>query len=160
MFSTLTRVAVLALLGGAAPVASASNLRVSGAWGFGVDAADLVAGAGSPLQETHDSPSDQVSLDVSETGGATEAWVIRVYRDDVVWRPELRVYVRRTGDGAGLGSVSGGLGWVEVGAAEQTLFEGTGDRLGVGLQFRVVGVDLDVPIDSFATSLVYTVVSP
>lgn len=155
----LPRFALLAALATFAPTgAYAIDLQVVGAWSTAIDAGDLVGGAGTDLAPTHDSAPLQTAVDIATTTSPTDAWRVDVRRSDTSWDPAVRVWVRRSSDGTGAGSVSGGTSWVEVTSGGTTLFDGQGDRAGVGLQVRLTGLSVGVAVDTHATTLVYTVV--
>lgn len=139
-------------------MAGAADLAVSGSWSATVDASDLAFGAGSDLVPTHESLADTVDVEVLNTAGA--AWRVDVRRSDTAWDPDVTVWVRRTSDGSGSGSIAGGSAWQQVSAMDATFFSGSGDRTAIGLQVRITGTSLSLPADLYATSLVYTVVEP
>lgn len=150
--------AILALglaLGGSA---RAMDLAVSGAYDVSVSAVDLTAGAGSPLPSTVTSATSEVLLDVAATTGAADAWRVDVRRIDGVWDPDIRVWIRRTGEGSGPGTVTDGTAWVEVGPTLVPFFSGTADCGSTPVQIRITGLSLAVPPGALATVLQYTLV--
>ncbi|MFN7143885.1 MAG: hypothetical protein ACK4YP_08930 [Myxococcota bacterium] len=151
---------LLALLLGvltSAPVL-AMDLAVTGSWTLPVTATDLVAGAGSALRATVDSGASDVRVDVDLTAGDADAWRLEIRRSDGSWDPDLRVWVRRSGDGTGTGTIAGGDTWVEVGPTNSILFEGSGDRQDVPIQLRLGGLSLGVTPAAYLTALQYTLV--
>ena len=138
--------------------AGALDLAASGSWSLGVDATDLLAGAGSPLQDSYDSGGGAVALEISATGGSSDAWRIDVRRATSGWDPDLHLWIRRTSDGSGPGSVSDGTSWQEVGATDSALFTGEGDRTGITVQLRITGVSLAISPDAFLATVHYTLV--
>lgn len=147
------------VLGGltSAPVL-AMDLAVTGSWTLPITAADLVAGAGSALRTSLDGGPGDVRVDVDLTGGDDDRWRLEIRRSDASWDPDLRVWVRRTGDGTGTGTIADGDTWVEVGATNSIFFEGSGDRQDVPIQLRLGGLSLEAPPAAYLTALQYTLV--
>lgn len=157
----LHQVVALILLGGgmfAAQDARAMDLAATGAWSTAITQADLVAGAGSNLQGSHDSGAGAIVLEVSLASGSTDAWRIDVRRTESVWDDSVHVWVRRTGSGSGDGSISDGLSWIELGATDTAFFSGQGDRSGVAVQVRISGISLSVSPDSYLCTVQYTLI--
>ncbi len=139
--------------------ALAIDVTVTGNWSDTVNAFDLQAGAGSDLVSTYTSDAAHVSLSVSTTTGDTDNWRIDVRRSDTVWLPgTLRLYVKRTGDGMGAGTVSGGQTFHEVTTIDQAFFQGAGDRSSIPIQLQLDGMSVQVAPATYSTSLIFTVV--
>lgn len=138
--------------------ARAMDLAASGAWSLGIDASDLLSGAGSEIQASHDSGTGAVALEISATSGSTDTWRIDIRRATSGWDPDLRLWARRTGDGSGPGSVSDGTSWQEIGSTDATFFTGQGDRTGVTVQLRITGLSLSISPDAFLSTVHYTLV--
>lgn len=138
-------------------VQAAMSITVTGAWVETIDKYDLVAGAGSDLQSAYTSVSGQVSIDISGTGGASDAWRIDVRKIDSSWNSRLHPYVMRTSAGTG-GSVSGGASYQEVTNINTSFFSGSGDVAGINVQLRMTGASVQITPASYSTVLYYTVV--
>ncbi len=122
-----------------------------------IDAADLQAGAGSALYPTYESAADATLVSLSGTADPGDAWRVDVKRVDATWSAALALVIRRTGSGTG-GSVSGGLVYLEILTADQTLFSGSGDVVGVPFQFKLSGMSIQVPAGTYSTAIWFTVV--
>lgn len=138
--------------------AFALDLLVSGAWSPSVGPADLQSGAGTDLVASRTSNPDQILVDVASTAGPADAWEVQLRRSTVAWPAGVRLWARRSSDGAGPGSVSGGATWREVTALDGALFQGQGDRTGIGIELELTGLAVGVAPDTYATSITYTVV--
>jgi hypothetical protein len=134
--------------------ASAVDISSSGDWTRTITAADLTGGAGSDLNSQYDSPVGITALNISNVSGT---WHVNVRRDTTVWPAGLHVWVRRTSDGTGTGSISGGAGYVEITTLDTEIFSGTEARDNVALQFRVTGLSKTVTPDTYVSSVIYTV---
>jgi len=133
------------------------SITVTGSWVETIDKNDLVAGAGSDLQSAYTSVSGQVSIDISGTGGASDAWRVDIKKVDSNWNSSLYPYVMRTSAGTG-GSVSGGVSYQEVTDINASFFSGSGDVTGINVQLRMTGASVQITPASYSTVLYYTVV--
>jgi len=134
--------------------ASAVDISTSGDWIQTIVAGDLSRGAGSDLNSQSDSPVGITTINISNVSGT---WQVSVRRDTSSWPAGLHVWVRRTSDGTGTGSISGGAAYVEVTALDTGVFSGSEARNNVALQFRVTGLSKTVTPDTYVSSVIYTV---
>ena len=134
--------------------AEALDITVTGDWSETINASDLISGAGSDLIGGYETASNAVSLSIS---GTTGTWRIDVKRVDSTWPGDLILYVKRTSDGTGSGSISGGQSYQEVTDTDLSFFSGNGDRSNVNVQLKLTGVSIQVPLDTYTTTVYYTV---
>jgi hypothetical protein len=86
--------------------AEAIDITASGGWSETIDQFDLVSGAGSQLVDTYESATDATSIDITNTLDKRDAWRVDVRRvDGGGWHGDFTLYVKRTSDGNGQGSV-------------------------------------------------------
>jgi hypothetical protein len=147
--------AILALAGTAWAELS---ITATGLWSETIDEADLASDPGSDLTSTYESPTDQVSLDITGAVDDLDAWRVDVTRFDATWHANLHLDLRRTSDGSGSGSISGGSSYQEVSETYQSLFSGSGDRTSINIQLRLTGVSVQVPSATYSTTVHYTIV--
>ena len=133
----------------------AINIEVTGNWSETINAARLQAGAGSDLIDTYESAVDVAYIDISATTGS---WSIDIRKVDTNWHANFHLYVRRTSDGNGSGSISGGSSYQEITDTDQSFFGGNRARSYVDLQLRLTGVSIQVPPDIYTTTVYYTVI--
>ena len=139
------------------------SIDATGDWSETIDASDLQAGAGSDLKSTYESAAGTGLLTISGTSGNGDTWRVDVQRSDTTWHTNFfTLSVKRTGDGSGGGSISGGTVYQVIGESNVEFFSGTGDRSGIPLQFKLEGMSLQVPPGIYSTTVTYTVstVSP
>jgi hypothetical protein len=136
---------------------AAISITVTGSWVETIDKNDLLSGAGSDLQTTYTSVSGQISIDISGTSGASDAWRVDIRKVDDNWNNNLYPYVMRISDGTG-GSVSGGASYQEVSDINTSFFSGSGDVTGINVQLRLTGASIQIPPASYSTVFYYTVV--
>jgi len=133
------------------------SVTVAGDWSETIDSSDLIAGAGSDLQSTYESAADAVLVSVSGTGGGADTWRMDVKKTDTSWHGSFVLSLRRTSSGTG-GSVSGGDSYQQVTDSYNSFFSGSDDVSGIKVQLKLDGVSIQVPPDSYATTVYYTVV--
>jgi hypothetical protein len=135
--------------------ARAADISVVGNWSEVINSSDLAAGAGSDLRSPIESGTAQATLDISATGGAS--WVVKVSKSDINWPAGVSIAVRRTSDGTGAGTLSGGTGYLTVTGTEQTLFSGSDDRSGIQLQLRTESLSIGDAPGSYGATLTYRI---
>jgi hypothetical protein len=140
----------------AAGTGAAADIGLTGGgWSETIDAADLFAGAGTDIRSPIESGSSEFRVDVSNTGGAS--WTVRLRRSDLSWPSGVALAARRTTDGSGPGSISGGASYQSVTALEQALFSGSGDRSGIGIQLKLEGLSVQHAPALYETTLTYSI---
>lgn len=150
----LTLIFVIIFLAG---TAGAIDITAAGSWSLSIASSDLTAGAGSDLKSDYESAADAVSISISATTDASDAWRVDVKKVDTNWHGNFTLYVRRTSDGAG-GSVTGGAAYQQVGNTGASFFSGSGNVSGVKVQLKLSGVSLQIPPDTYTATVYYTVV--
>ena len=138
--------------------AEAIDISAVGSWPDTIDVSDLQAGAGSNLIDTYESGAGATVLTISTTTGNTDNWRVDVRRTDTTWYGNLHLFVKRTSDGAGGGSISGGLSYIEIKTTDSQFFSGAGDRSGINLEYKLTGMSVSVPPNAYSTTVTYTVV--
>ena len=133
----------------------AADISTTGGWSRTITAADLTAGAGSDLASQQESHAGATTLTIASTGGG--AWRIKVRHMPNPWHNDFTLWVRRTSEGTGGGSIAGGSGYLQVTALDTELFSGTLDRSGISLQYKLTGLSKNVSPNSYLSSLVFAV---
>lgn len=139
-------------------IASAIDISVTGNLTRTIDTSDLQSGAGSNLISIYESVSDHGLMTLSNTTGNADNWRVDVRRSDTTWNGNLVLFVKRTGDGSGGGSISGGSGYQQITALDSQFFSGSGDRTNIPIQLKLSGVSITIPPNTFSTTVIYTVV--
>lgn len=136
----------------------ALDITASGGWSETIDSSDLTAGAGSNLNSIYESTGNASTIGISGCVDNNDNWRVDVRRVDGTWHNNFVFSVKRTTDGSGGGSVSGGLSYITVGTTDSEFFSGTGDRSGMNLQYRLSGVSITVSPDNYSTQIILTVI--
>ena len=150
-YVTLIVLASLVCSGG---ICWAISITATGSWSETIDASDLQAGAGSDLISTYESAADAVIIDITDAGGA---WGLDVKKINTNWHSNLHLHVKRSSDGTGSGDISGGGSFQEVTDTDQSFFSGDSDRSNVNVKLKLTGVSIQVPLDTYTTTVYYTV---
>ncbi len=149
VFITLTGTCAWAVLG---------DITATGNWSETIDASDLSAGAGTDLTSTYESAASQTLITISNTGGSSDTWRVDVRRADTTWHGDFTLSVQRTGSGTGGGPISGGTSYQAVGTSDASFFSGGGDKTDVPVQLKLDGMSVQVPINTYSTTVTFTVV--
>lgn len=128
-----------ALLTAAIP-AQGGDLSVLGGWSPLIDAGALAAGAGSDFRTSIESPTSETRISILNTSGSP--WTLWVRQATSSLPSGVTLSLRRTTSGSGAGDLTGGQSYLSLDQGEQALFSGTGDRTGIGLQWRLDGVSI------------------
>ncbi len=88
-------------------------------------------------------------------------WRLAVHKSDVYWNNELKVDIRRSGDGEP-GSrfnnwIAGGTNFQTLTAMPITFFEGGAVRNNVPVEFRINNISVLIPADEYETTIYFTV---
>jgi hypothetical protein len=137
------------------PYSRAIQVTVTGDWTLVIDETDLQAGPGSDLIAQYPSASDQIVVDITQTG---KRWTVYIQGAVTNWHSDLSVYVRRTSNGTGNGWISGGTSWMQMTLGSQQFFQGARRRLGINVQCGLTGMSIQVPPDTYSGTITYTVV--
>ncbi|MGQ9779877.1 MAG: hypothetical protein ACUVRM_08385 [Bacillota bacterium] len=138
--------------------AEAMFISASGGWSETVDEFDLVSGAGSDLTPVYESAANATILSISGSVDNTDTWRVDVKRVDSAWHGDFTLYVRRTSEGTGGGTISGGDLYIEVTTVDGEFFYGAGDRSDINVQYKLSGMSVRIPPDIYSSTIVYTVV--
>jgi hypothetical protein len=138
--------------------AEALDLSTTGGWTETINELDLVSGAGSDLIDTYESATDATSMTISSCTGDTDNWQLLVRRiDHAGWYGDFTLYVKRTSEGEGTGSISGGLSYIEITTTDTQLFSGAGDRSNISIQYKLTGMSINVLPDTYSETITFTV---
>lgn len=134
--------------------ARAADIVSNGDWHEVITAADLVGGAGSDLPNEVESIVGVTTLTITSAPGA---WSVVARRSSIDWHGDLEVSVKRVSDGNGIGSIIGGEAFLELTGSDVELFSGSDDRSDISLQLKLTGLSINVPPDTYLSSIVFTV---
>ncbi len=136
--------------------AHAADIVATGSCVETISSADLISGAGSGILNP-ESGSGVTTLSVSST---IETWRVKARLSNGSWNGNVSIWVKRSSNGSGSGSIAGGTGYIQLTSTDQELFSGTLDRSSISLQMKVTGLTPLVPPGTYQSPIIFTVVSP
>jgi len=136
-----------------------AGILIIGSWSLSISSADLIAGAGSDINNSFVSISNQVMIDITDVNSIENNWRIDIHKTDVIWDTNIQLFIARTGEGSGQknSTILGGLTYQNITDREQLFFAGRGQRSGVPIQLKFEGLTIGLPNGSFSTTVVYTI---
>ncbi len=138
----------------------APSITIVGAdWSLTIDSSDLQSGAGSDLVSSYENIDGDLSIDIL---GFTEQCMnarVDVSKSDTNWHANFQLLVKRTSNGDNpQGWVSGGTTYQEITDTDQEFFTLSGNRSNITIQLRLNNVSVQIPPDTYTTTINYTVV--
>ena len=149
---TYTLLAVSAVLVCSGGLCWAISISATGSWSETTGSPPPAAG--SDLPNTCESTTNAISINITATNGN---WGLTVKKINSKWHDSLHLWVKRTSDGSGSGSISGGSSYQETTDIDSDFFNGNGDRSNVNIQLKLTGVSIQVPPDTYTATVYYTV---
>lgn len=124
-----------------------------------IDSTDLQSGAGSDLVATYENTAGAILIDsVSIPGSPPNTYRIDVKKTDTIWDATFELFVKRTGDGDGVGSIAGGTTYQQITDTDAQFFTGDKERANIPLQFQLAGVSVSISPDSYVTTVTLTII--
>ncbi|MDH7512835.1 MAG: hypothetical protein QHH14_07815 [Clostridiales bacterium] len=133
----------------------ALSITVAGTWTLVINQSALQGPPGSDLISIHESGLNQIMVTV-DMDAWWHSYRVDVRKVDSNWHSNLRLYIRRTGNGTGLFVPSGGLNYLEITGSNTLFFTGIGDRSNIPLRERIEGVSVDIPVATYTTTIIFT----
>ena len=146
----------MGLLLGLCLTAAGIDITVTGSWTRAITVLDVAGSAGSDLTPSYQSAAGAMVLEISKAGNSN--WRVDVRRLDTNWHANLALDIRRTSNGSGSGSVSGGTAYQAVGTTYQSFLTGSKNLRDIQLQLQLRGVSVALPADTYVTTVYFTVV--
>ncbi|MFC1568755.1 hypothetical protein ACFL4L_00845 [bacterium] len=141
---------VLLLFGCSTLFGQTVTIQTGGTWNILITS---VATPGNNPINNIESPVNQASLKVKYSGD----WIVYVNKADVSWHNNFRLYVQRTGDGNGGGSISDGGTYQLIIDSATLFFQGNKNRNAIDVQYLLTSSG-SVPASYYVTSVEYTIV--
>ncbi len=133
----------------------AQVITVTGSWDVTIDETDLQGGPGSDLNSTYTSAVNQLDIKISKM--KKKSWRVDVSKADSNWHALMELWIQRTGDGKGKGTIWGGTTYQEIMNMDQEFFYGSRDRKKVPIQLELRGMTVQIPYDTYTTTIWFTV---
>ncbi|WP_304232204.1 hypothetical protein [Jiulongibacter sediminis] len=139
------------------------TISASPGWTYTLSGSDI-SEAGNNYNVNIESGANQTLVDVTTNSFYNSNFRVSVEKIDNVWNNQLTLSVRRTGNGSGgwFAGISGGTNYIQLTNTPQLLYTGntgyfSGGYFSVPIQYRVQGLSLLVPAQSYSTTVRYTI---
>ncbi|MFO7889388.1 MAG: hypothetical protein R6V04_03515 [bacterium] len=133
-----------------------ADVTVTGYWALNITAADISGGPGSPLNDTYESLIDQILIEIG--GRRVFDWIVYVRRSDVIWNSDFCLNIKRTGEGQGGGTVTGGTAYQEITTVDTEYLQGSKKLKNIPNQLQLKLLSGVVDSRTYQTTVIYTVI--
>jgi len=133
--------------------ANGQEIRIRGDVDFSFTYTNIKAGEDYSLET--ESKQDGVRMDIKKLKRQAY-WRVTVNKSDINWDNQVKVYVPRTSSGNGNGSVWGGTNYTLINNMPQTFMQGQGLLNNIYLQYKLSGISVELPANTYYTDIVYT----
>ena len=128
-------------------------------WNVGTfGAAQLSGPPGTNFTSTQSSAADYLDINVT-TPTLTPNYRVDVSKTDTQWNGSMTLWILRTADGTGTGTITGGnVSFQEITGTARSFFSGSRNRSNVKAQLQLRGLSVIVGPHNFSTTVTYTIV--
>ncbi len=131
-------------------------------WDIGTFGAAQLSGlAGSDFTSTQTTASDFLNINTYLLLRADTYewdWRLDVNRTDTLWDSNMTLWIMRTTDGTGSGTITGGTAFQSITTTAQSFYSGTRNRRNVKAQLELRGLSVIVGPNNYSTTVTYTLV--
>ena len=118
---------------------------------------------GMDLENTFETNSDETILSVkilpeNLNNKLYRSWDINISKNDIDWHNDLKIYVKKTGNGESEFNTNtlGGVVYQRIENYDQYFFEGTGWIENIPLQYKITGMSVTIPAKTYTTEIIIT----
>ena len=133
--------------------ASAQEIRIRGDVEFTYKYSKIKAGQNYSLET--EGKQDGVTMDIRKLK-RNSYWAVTVYKSDINWDNSVKIFARRTNRGSGNGYTWGFTNYTRIRNMPQTVMQGYGMLNNIYLQYKLRGISIDLPADTYNTDIIYT----
>lgn len=135
------------------------DIAVIGNWMKTIDASDI-SDAGNDYAGAYTSNIDQTKMTIiPKNYGKTI--IVSVHKQDIAWNDALTLEIRRTSDGTYIYTdINEGLIFQTITNNDTYFFNCTGPYVDVNLQYQIKGISVLLPVQSYSTQVMFTVMHP
>lgn len=139
-------------------VLAQNSPTLSGTWNYSLPGSSI-SEAGTDFYGTYESAANQLIFNRNATTEQAPNWTINVKKSDILWHSNLKLWIRRTGDGSGVqnSSISNGSNYQEIQNTNIQFFNGYKEVNEIPIQLKITGVSVVIPVNSYYTLLIFTV---
>lgn len=133
------------------------ELTVTGNWAKDIAASDINE-AGNDYPTSYASNTNQTLLTINPKNW-NKTIIVYVKRNDIVWNTNLNLKVKRTSNGTnGNANIGGGIDYQLITNFDANFFTCTGYHTFIPLQYEITGISVVLPVQSYSTEIMYTVI--
>lgn len=151
----------LLLLGFLSQNVHAQRITVNGNWTL--DLRNEITEAGSDYIGTYTSAANQSRIRLRNLGPASYSVSVR-YTPFNNWNNSIALRARRTANGNGSGTITGGTVYQIITTMDTAFFTGTRNRRNINIQYELSGVSVTIPVittnPQFRARILYTLTTP
>jgi hypothetical protein len=135
------------------------ELTVTGNWAKNIAASDI-SEAGNDYPTTYASNTNQTLLTINPKNWNKEI-IVYVSKSDISWNSNLNLKVKRTSNGTnGNANINGGIIYQTITNLDANFFTCKGYHTFVPLQYEITGISVLLPVQSYSSTITYTVMHP
>ena len=140
------------------PSPSGQQPSISGSWYLNVQGNEITE-AGKDFIGTYESATNQVIFNRNVPYSYSPNWSITVHKTDIWWHSNMKLWIRRTGDGTGVygSTISNGANYQEVLNTPVNFFKGYKEVNEIPLQLKISGISVIIPSNTYYTLLNFTI---
>jgi hypothetical protein len=131
---------------------------VIGNWYLTIQSTEITE-AGNDFTGNYESAVNQMLFSRNATSQYKPNWNVTINKSDVFWHSNLKLWIRRTGDGTQVSgsTINNGANYLEVLNTPVNFFDGYKEVDEVPLQLKITGLSVIIPANSYYTLLTFTV---
>lgn len=102
-----------------------------------------------------------LTISIANSDGCSN-WQLSVSSVTINWNANLRLWVNKTNDGSTFSSgasiyPSGTTAYQEISLIPQNFFSGVKDRLSVQISYKISGMSVLIPVQTYSSTVYYTI---
>ncbi len=144
------------------------DITITGNWMKAISPSDI-SEAGNDYQTSFESNTNQTLLTINPKNWNKQIYVY-VTRSDIAWHNNLTLKIKRTSNGTNNNNIiNGGLLYQTITNTQPPsnapstvtpLFTCEGPFINIPLQYEISGISLVLPVQSYSTTIIFTVMHP
>lgn len=131
---------------------------ILGSWIYTIANTEITE-AGNDFQGSFESATNQLVFNRNATSYLTPSWSVTIKKFDILWNSNMKLWIRRTGDGTGVSgsTISNGANYLEIVNTPTNFFNGYKEVDEIPLQLKLTGISVTIPANAYYTLLTFTI---
>jgi hypothetical protein len=132
------------------------DIAVIGNWMKAIDASDI-SDAGNDYASAYTSNIDQTKITIIPKN-YNKTNIVYIHKEDIAWNAALTLKIRRTSGGTYVyTNINDGLIFQTITNNDAYFFNCQGPYVDVNLQYQITGISVLLPVQSYSTTVMFTV---